>query len=305
MIEKEFGVKIDLSHLSVDRTIEQLGRVVAGIDESHHSSLIPLRTAGSKTPLFCVHGGGGHVLAYQDLARALPDDQPVYGLSAPELDGAQRSMTVEELAAVYNREIRGVQPHGPYRLCGYSFGGFVALEMAAQLIAEGEEVPILVMLDTGNSGYYRHLPLADWLQFWTTRVIDRVKRYYRRLADRRVDVAVSSAFYFVRKNVQLRLWKIVQRVFRVANRPMPKHMRDNVTMFKTLARSYDPRPIPAQVILFRAKERDPEYSHNKFLGWELIASKGVVVHYVPGDHLSFMRRPHVSEVAEQLREYLV
>lgn len=305
MIEKEFGVKIDLSNLLVDRTIEQLGRVVMGVDENHHPSLIPLRASGSKTPLFCVHGGGGHVLAYQDLAGALPDDQPVYGLSAPELDGALRSMTVEELATVYNREIRCVQPHGPYRLCGYSFGGYVALEMAAQLIEAGEEVPILVMLDTGNSGYYRHLPPADWLQFWTTRVIDRAKRYYRRLADRRVDVAISSAFYFVRKNVHLRLWTIVQRVFRIANRPMPKQMRDNITMFKTLARSYDPKPIPAQVILFRVDQRDPEYSHNKFLGWELIASKGVAVHYVPGDHLSFMRQPHVREVAEQLKEYLV
>jgi thioesterase domain-containing protein/non-ribosomal peptide synthetase component F/acyl carrier protein len=305
MIDKEFGVKIDLSNLLVDRTIEQLGRIVTGVGETHRSSLIPLWTSGSKTPLFCVHGGGGHVLGYQELAKALADDQPVYGLSAPELDGAQRSMTVEELAAVYTREIRRVQARGPYRLCGYSFGGFIALEMAAQLIEEGEEVPVLVMLDTGNSGYYRHLPPADWLRFWTTRVIDRARRYYRRLADRKVDVAVSSAFYFLRKNVHLRVWTIVQRVFRIANRPMPKHMRDNVTMFKTLARSYEPRPVRTQIILFRVEERDPEYNHNKFLGWELIASKGVAVHYVPGDHLSFMRQPHVGEVAKQLREYLV
>jgi len=274
-------------------------------DETHRSSLIPLRTSGSKTSLFCVHGGGGHVLGYQDLAEALPEDQPVYGLSAPELDGAQRSMTVEELAATYNREIRRVQPHGPYRLCGYSFGGFVAFEMAAQLIREGEEVPVLVMLDTGNSGYYRHLPPADWFQFWTTRIVDRVKRYYRRLADRRVDVAIASAFFFVRKNVRLRLWTIAQRVFRIVNRPMPRQMRDNVTMFKTVARAYEPRPTPVQIILFRVEGRDPEYTHNKSLGWELAARQGVAVHYVPGNHLSFMRQPHVREVADQLKKYLV
>jgi thioesterase domain-containing protein/non-ribosomal peptide synthetase component F/acyl carrier protein len=305
MIEKEFGVRLDLSKLLVARTIEQIARIVTVADESHRSSLIPLRASGSKTPLFCVHGGGGHVLGYQDLAEALPEDQPVYGLSAPELDGAQRSVTVQELATVYNREIRRVQPHGPYRLCGYSFGGFVAFEMAAQLIGEGEEVPVLVMLDTGNSGYYRHLPSADWFQFWTTRIVDRIKRYYRRLADRRLDVAISSAFFFVRKNVHLRVWTMAQRIFRMANRPMPAQMRDNVTMFKTVAWSYEPTPIRARIILFRVEGRDPEYFHNKSLGWELAAAHGVAVHYVPGDHLSFMRQPHVLEVAAQLKPYLV
>jgi thioesterase domain-containing protein/non-ribosomal peptide synthetase component F len=305
MIENEFGIRLDLSKLLVARTIEQIGRIVMESDETHRSSLIPLRTSGSKPPLYCVHGGGGHVLGYQDLAEALPEDQPVYGLSAPELDGAQRSMTVEELAATYNREIRRVQPNGPYRLCGYSFGGFVAFEMAAQLLTEGEEVPVLVMLDTGNSGYYRHLPPADWLQFWTTRIVDRIKRYYHRLADRRVDVAIASVFFFVRKNVRLRLWTIAQQVFRIANRPMPRQMRDNVTMFKTVAKAYEPKPIPVQMILFRVEGRDPEYTHNTALGWELAARQGVAVHHVPGDHLSFMRQPHVREVADQLKKYLV
>jgi thioesterase domain-containing protein len=178
--------------------------------------------------------------------------------------------------------------------------------MAVQLIRDGEEVPVLVMLDTGNSGYYRHLPPADWVQFWATRVFDRVARYYRRLADRRVDVAIASAFFFVRKNVRVRLWTIAQRVFRIANRPMPRQMRDNITMFKTVARAYEPKmPIPTQMVLFRVEGRDPEYAHNRSLGWELVAEQGVAVHHVPGDHLSFMRQPYVREVADQLKKYLV
>nr|WP_245328931.1 condensation domain-containing protein [Bradyrhizobium centrolobii] len=303
-IEKEFGVKLDLSKLLVDRTIEQIAAVITGGDDSPHSSLISLRASGTKTPLFCVHGGGGHVLAYEELAKALPHDQPVYGLASPELDGARKVMTVAELARLYNSEIRRVQAHGPYRICGYSFGGVVALEMARQLIAEGEAVPVLVMLDTSNWGYYRHLPFAEWSRFWSVRMIDRAKRYYRRIVDHKMDVAISSAFFFVRKNVRLRLWTLVQRLSRIADRPMPVQLRDNMTMFKAIARSYEAMPLPARIILFRVEERDPEYSLNKSLGWELVASKGVDVHYVPGDHLSFMREPHVSRVAEQLRKYL-
>ncbi|WP_407152756.1 alpha/beta fold hydrolase [Bradyrhizobium sp. ORS 86] len=303
-IETEFGTKIDLSLLLVDRTIEQLAEAIMGVDGSRRSSLIPLRASGTKTPLFCVHGGGGHVLGYEELAKALPSDQPVYGLASPELDGVQRAMTVAELARFYNSEIRRIQPQGPYQLCGYSFGGYVALEMAAQLIAQGEDVPVLVMLDTGNSGYYRHLPFNQWTRFWSVRIADRIWRYYRRLADHKIDVALSSAFFFVRKNVRLRLWTLAQRVFRVANRPMPVQLRDNLTMFKATARSYEPRPLQARIILFRVDGRDPEYSLNESLGWELVAQKGVDVHHVPGDHLSFMRQPIVGRVAEQLQPYL-
>ncbi|HLH97107.1 MAG TPA: alpha/beta fold hydrolase [Xanthobacteraceae bacterium] len=305
MIESEFQVRLDLSNLLVARTIEKLAEMLQNDHSGPRSAIVPLRQLGTKVPLFCVHGGGGHVLSYQELADALPTDQPVYGLSAPELDGALESMSVEQLAALYNREIRRLQPRGPYRLCGYSFGGLVAFQMAAQLIEAGEDVAVLVMLDTGNLDYYRNLPTTDWIRFWTTVAIDRARRYYRRLADRRFDVALSAAFYFVRKNVRLWLWSIAQRVFRVANRPMPRPLRDNLTMFKRVASSYKPRPIKARVILFRAMERDPEYSHNKVLGWDLVAEKGVAVHYVPGDHLSFLRQPYVDKLAGELNKYLV
>jgi non-ribosomal peptide synthetase component F/thioesterase domain-containing protein/acyl carrier protein len=306
IVEREFGTKVDLSNLLLNRTIEQLGRLIDGGNaDCLESSLVPLRATGSRTPLFCVHGGGGHVLAYQALAESLPSDQPVYGLAAPELDGAKKAMSVPELASLYNQEIKRVQAHGPYRLCGYSFGGTVAVEMAAQLVAAGEVVEFIVMLDTANSGYYRNLPWSSWIQFWTTRVFDRIHRYYRRFADHKASIAFSSASYFVRKNVHERFWSISRRLFRIANRPMPVLLRDNVTMFKTTARGYQPTPVPAGIILFRVAERDPEYNHNASLGWELIAQKGVKVHYVPGDHLSFMRQPHVKRVAEQLVTYLV
>jgi thioesterase domain-containing protein len=213
-------------------------------------------------------------------------------------------MTVDELARLYNSEIRRVQAHGPYRICGYSFGGVIALEMARQLITEGEEVPVLVILDTSNWGYYRHLSFDERRRFWSVRVIDRVQRYYRRIAEHRLDVALSSAFFFVRKKMRLRLWTLVRRLSRFANRPMPAQLRDNMTMFKAIAQSYEAKPLPVRIILFRSEERDPEYNLNRSLGWELVASEGVDIHDVPGDHLSFMRDPHVAKVALQLDKYL-
>ncbi|POM25369.1 Gramicidin S synthase 2 [Actinomadura rubteroloni] len=108
--------------------------------------LLPLRTAPG-APLFCVHPGSGLGWAYAGLLRHLPD-RPLYalqarGLNAPELLPA----TIEEMAADYTAEIRRVRPHGPYHLAGWSFGGLVAHQIAATLRADGEEVPLLALLD--------------------------------------------------------------------------------------------------------------------------------------------------------------
>jgi thioesterase domain-containing protein len=51
-------------------------------------------------------------------------------------------------ARVYLKEIRATYPHGPYYLAGHSFGGLIAIEIGRQLIEQGEEVPLLALLDT-------------------------------------------------------------------------------------------------------------------------------------------------------------
>src|SRR5712692_1384520 len=118
------------------------------------SSLVAIKPNGSKTPFFCVHGLGGNVLEFSDLARHLDDDQPFYCLQSQGLDGEQPLLTsVEEMAAHYIKEMRELQPAGPYFIGGRSLGGMVAFEMACQLRAQGQEVGLLALLDTYPSGY--------------------------------------------------------------------------------------------------------------------------------------------------------
>src|SRR5690606_37216807 len=103
--------------------------------------LVPIRTGGTRTPLFLAHAVGGNVLNYQHLAKKLPADQPVYGLQAIGLDGHTPPLQrVEDMARRYVAEIRQVQPQGPYRLAGGSMGGIIAFEMAQQLVAAGQQV---------------------------------------------------------------------------------------------------------------------------------------------------------------------
>jgi phthiocerol/phenolphthiocerol synthesis type-I polyketide synthase E len=124
------------------------------------SSLTPIRTGGSRPALFCMHGAGGTVLMYRDLARHLGDDQPFYGLQSQGLDGSCPPLTdIEEMAAVYVKEIRRVQPRGPYFIAGYCMGGTVAFEVAQQLRELGEPIGFLAMFDTMN---WHKIPLTFW-----------------------------------------------------------------------------------------------------------------------------------------------
>ncbi|WP_436737913.1 amino acid adenylation domain-containing protein [Streptomyces sp. BBFR102] len=112
------------------------------------ATLLPLRPTGSLPPLFCVHPAGGLAWPYAGLLPHLDPDQPLYGLQTPNLAGnAPFPETIEAMAAAYVAELRTVQPHGPYRLLGWSFGGNVVQEIAVQLQEEGEEVALLALLD--------------------------------------------------------------------------------------------------------------------------------------------------------------
>ena len=105
-------------------------------------------------PFFCVHALGGNVLEYYDLARHLGAGSTVLRIAVAGLDGSRPPHTrVEDMAAHYIKELRELQPEGPYFIGGRSLGGMVAFEMAQQLKAQGQTIGLLALLDTYPSGY--------------------------------------------------------------------------------------------------------------------------------------------------------
>jgi thioesterase domain-containing protein len=129
---------------------------VAGLIGQMHSSsvkdalgvLLPIRPAGTRPPIFCIHPAGGASWCYMPLARHVPPDIPLYGLQSPGLDGTgELPGSARQMADIYLRHIRAVQPSGPYHLLGWSSGGLVAHEIAVQLQAAGEQVASLIIMD--------------------------------------------------------------------------------------------------------------------------------------------------------------
>ncbi|WP_329284569.1 non-ribosomal peptide synthetase/type I polyketide synthase [Streptomyces sp. NBC_00691] len=144
-IARGLGRSLPLSSLFARPTIELLARAVreTGSVEDGRRALVPVRTTGWRTPLVFVHPVGGDVLCYAELAELLGHDQPFYALQLPDTE----LPSVEEMAAHYVAAVREALPEGPYRVGGWSMGGVIALEMAAQLTAAGAEVELLAVVD--------------------------------------------------------------------------------------------------------------------------------------------------------------
>ncbi|WP_437966991.1 amino acid adenylation domain-containing protein [Sorangium sp. So ce260] len=145
-IQQALGGSLSLMAIFEAPTVAGLARLLdAGRPAS---SVVELRAGGSRPPLFCVDSTGLHVMAYQGLAAAMSEEQPVLGLDlGPSLAREAGALSLPRIVERLSREIRERQARGPYRLLGWSVGGVVALAIARTLEEQGERVAFLGMLD--------------------------------------------------------------------------------------------------------------------------------------------------------------
>ncbi|MFF2395146.1 amino acid adenylation domain-containing protein [Nocardia sp. NPDC058114] len=154
-LREHTGVELTVAAFFADPTVAGLatrisdGPAGAADLEAALAVVLPIARRGTRPPLICVHPVSGLAWAYASLVPHLPEDQPVVGIQSPALSDPEfRPASAEELVDRYLAEIRGVQPHGPYQLLGWSLGGVLAQAVATRLQAEGETVASLTMLDS-------------------------------------------------------------------------------------------------------------------------------------------------------------
>jgi amino acid adenylation domain-containing protein len=296
-IRREIGVELPLSALFESPSVEEMSKRLgkAGFEASW-SPLVPFQAGGRKRPFFAIHGGHGEVLFYKSLSKHLGGDQPFYALRAKGNDfPGMPDQSVEEMATCYTQAIREIQPAGPYRIGGASFGGIVAFEMAQQLHAAGETVELLVLFDTGGfREFTKPLPLPTRL----LNLFRYLPRYgfeetWHRLRVRLLRLFVSDS--------------VVE--FYRATGTLPKKSSDTIGRWEgvwkaNLAASerYVPRVYPGAISLIRARDDgnymwfdcDPGY------GWDEYAGGGVIGYDVPGTHIGMFQEPYVKDLAQTM-----
>jgi aspartate racemase len=303
-IELEFGRRLPLAALISRPTVEQLASLLENQSDppSNWQSLISIQQEVSEPAFFCVHGAGGNILIYRELAKHLAPFVAFYGLQSQGLDRKSRCLTrIEDMAAHYVGEIKSVQPMGPYCIGGYCMGGQIAYEMARILRQQGHEVSLVAMLDSYN-----------------TQVIWEAKTLLRRLSILQQKFAFHSGnlsrlqfkeiigylYEKCRMAGELMRGKTVAALAVLQNRVMGRDcdpaVEDYIQEINHQAlRDYRPGACEGQITLFKPERNYDSYSDPK-MGWGNLALGGIEIVELPVNPHAMLVEPFVRLLAAEL-----
>jgi thioesterase domain-containing protein len=161
-LEHALDLELPLTVITEAPTFARLCQVLREHRATRYFPLVPLKAGAGVPPLFFIHDLGGSVAGLFPVARRMTYSGAVIGIQARGLASQEPPhTTVEAMAAEYLREVKLWQPEGPYYLCGYSFGGLVAFEMARRLCESGDKVGMVGLFDTTINP--RRWPFRCWL----------------------------------------------------------------------------------------------------------------------------------------------
>jgi thioesterase domain-containing protein len=299
-IKDNFDIDLPLITIFRSPTIAGLTKALTASTSAVESitSLVPLQPNGTRRPFFCIHPLGGGVGDYITITRHFDSQQPFYALRAKGLEHpAYAPLSIEELATDYIREIRTVQPSGPYRLGGYSSGGLIAFEMARQLREAGEAVELVALLDSYAPKSKQSQPLninaignvlaafphwfIDFISLRPKKMLARLRRRLSMFGPRRTEITL-------------------QRVMDEVPQALPDlHRRFMEAHYRSIL-AYQPQPYSGRVTLFRARAQALSRIADPHKGWDHLALEGVELREFSGSHHTLLIEPSVGHLAEQL-----
>ncbi|HEV8435639.1 MAG TPA: alpha/beta fold hydrolase, partial [Thermoanaerobaculia bacterium] len=277
--------------------------------------MVTLKQGHERFRLFLVHPGGGTLLNYVHLVRHLPADIAVNGIQARGLDGkGEPHDTLEQMAADYIREIRGVQSEGPYLLAGHSMGGVIAFEIARQLHYQNQRVAFLGLFDsvapiasgdhtTGDEHREDAVRLATMSETIGRFLGEVVDVSYEKLCNLSTDEQIDYVVDALRKTRALppgEGQKLIRNLLKVSKAHIRAH------------RSYHAEPVPVPITLFRVGEaRQSDYPAARLeilrqdsLGWDALTTKPVRVVRTAGNHVTMLNSAHAESLAHLLQPTL-
>jgi thioesterase domain-containing protein/acyl carrier protein len=323
-IREQFQLDLPPRALLTHPTIERLAELIDArrADRANRRALVPLRASGTRWPFFCVHHVGGDVSGYEPLSRHLGPDRPFFGLQDTYPEGAPPSgLSIESMASRYIEEIRAiVRPGQPLLLGGFSLGATIAFEMAQQLRAAGEPVPLLVIIDAPLPNVPGVAPRSwprvarDTLQNLPAWLVhDALRSDPKRLRER---------FHRRAGLIQEALGALARRALhRAAGVRGKTGANGHGCAMSSAGRTetqggyppyidarirayyrYQPRSYPDRIVLLCARVPSLFGRRDLVARWQRIAPGAAWVHAIDGNHNTCMSEPHARRLAALLGE---
>ncbi|HVH13451.1 MAG TPA: amino acid adenylation domain-containing protein, partial [Longimicrobium sp.] len=308
-VRRRLDCELPVSTLFAGGTVRHMAQAIQrqGTEGEADGAVVALQPEGVLAPLFLVHSADRGVMGYVSLVRHLGADQPAWGLRDV---GDDMARPLARIAADHVRALRTVRPAGPYHLCGWSFGGYVAFEMALQLQAAGETVAFVGLMDTVAPALDAHWPRERDAELPVILASESAERMRRPFA---FDAGTLEG---LDPDEQVRR---VMAAFR-AQGPTPAGFDEaalgagcRIVRDRYASRAgYAPGRFAGTVTLFRAGTVRPEHAawlarfgdeERRTLGWCLHAD-AVEVHEIPGTHATLASEPQVRVLAGRIRDGL-
>jgi acetoacetyl-CoA synthetase len=275
-------------------TICELAALVDGAPAPPFSPLVLAKPGSGTPPFFLVHGMGGSVMQLAQLGKLIDYEGPVYNIQPRGLDGIDRPLdSVDEMATYYLKSISEIQPHGPYLLAGYSFGGLVALTMAQRLIEAGHKVALLAFLD--SYAIPITWPLVIRLGVRARRVRDRLSWLLK------APIGDKLAFirFRLRRAADRNFAPPVQQWLSTEDLAVPAAMRSVQNgLMEALAR-YRPNFYSGKITFVQPSKALHIFPRNPRSVWGPHAAE-IEILSTPGDHRSQLEEPLATELANVL-----
>jgi thioesterase domain-containing protein len=264
------------------------------------AQVVHVQPHGRGTPIFALYNVG----IFYTLANRLGRDRPFIAVQTldPHSSRALPEQSFEAIAADFVRVIRSVRPRGPYVLLGLCIAGTVAYEVARQLRAEGEDVPLLILVDGWAPGYTRRLTRSGRiLARFSFRWHDWRLQLSKVAHGKRGFLEFCSRFQIVRRLGLLRIAERLRLITAVPEDPSTLWFEEYLGR---AARAYEPARYEGCTVVFHS----PEQPSGRFLdpnfGWrDLCVGKFDCVE-IPGDHLGLFQDPGVSLLAQWIASEL-
>jgi thioesterase domain-containing protein len=286
-IREVFGQTLPVKALFQAPSVEQLAEVLREEDPLRDwASLVPLQPRGSKPPFFFL-AGRSH------FGGRLGPDQPVYRVVYQDLDREQPFVRIEDMAAHSIESVRKIQPNGPYYLGGHAVGGVVAFEMAQQLRQHGQKVALLALCECWAPQSRR--PTSRTLLSY--RLWQKASYHFRRVRRVGTKQALTDFVGTLKKKTQ----GAAGFKQRVSLTPAEKEAKAAVL---EATGHYVPEVYTGRIVLIRCSERGMWRDYDPLDGWGSLATNGVEMYEVPGEHASIYREPYVGMLTEILRDVL-